>query len=260
MPHVQKRIAPGANPGRCRQLPIILRTNCPGSLLAFTAFALLAGRSAGAVVHVSATAPVTLAWNATADPTVVGYYVYYGGASRDYTNKTAAGLGDSRSVSNLVAGIKYYFAATAHNAAGVESSFSSEVTYTVPKPPAAPLLVAAPLKPAVVTANTEIAVSSESAATVTASPAAKTAVSRMAAAVVPAPPPGLQLVVTPDQQHVLTLTGPANHTYDIQATPDFSAWTVIGTVTVDDSGSLFFTDTNAAGLSNRFYRTVDTTP
>ena len=51
------------------------------------------------------------------------------------------------------------------------------------------------------------------------------------------------------------MTGPIGHTYDILATQDFVTWTVIGTVTVGASGSLDFTDTNAASFSKRFYRT-----
>jgi hypothetical protein len=65
----------------------------------------------------------------------------------------------------------------------------------------------------------------------------------------------VQFHVTPARQFVLTVTGPTGHTYNIQATQDFKTWTVIGTVTVSASGSLDFTDTNAANFSRRFYRT-----
>ncbi|MGA2661952.1 MAG: hypothetical protein ABSH34_31110, partial [Verrucomicrobiota bacterium] len=34
---------------------------------------------------------VTLAWGPSTDPTVVGYNLYYGGASQTYTNTVAAG-------------------------------------------------------------------------------------------------------------------------------------------------------------------------
>jgi len=51
------------------------------------------------------------------------------------------------------------------------------------------------------------------------------------------------------------VTGPVGHTYDIQATQDFVTWTVIGIVTMGASGTLNFTDTNAAAFSRRFYRT-----
>ena len=56
------------------------------------------------------------------------------------------------------------------------------------------------------------------------------------------------------------LNGAAGHTYDIQATQDFSAWTVIGTVTMGANGSSNFTDTNSASFSRRFYRLHDAQP
>ena len=65
----------------------------------------------------------------------------------------------------------------------------------------------------------------------------------------------MQLRVTPTRQFILTVTGPVGHMYDIQATQDFTNWTVIGTVTVGAGGSQNFTDTNAASFSRRFYRT-----
>jgi hypothetical protein len=65
----------------------------------------------------------------------------------------------------------------------------------------------------------------------------------------------VQLHMAANQQFVLTVSGLTGRTYDILATQDFSAWTVIGTVTLDASGSIDFTDTNAANFSQRFYRT-----
>jgi hypothetical protein len=59
-------------------------------------------------------------------------------------------------------------------------------------------------------------------------------------------------------QFVLTVSGLIGQTYDIEATQDFTTWTVIGTVTLEASGSVDFTDTNAASFSQRFYRTRET--
>lgn len=50
-------------------------------------------------------------------------------------------------------------------------------------------------------------------------------------------------------------TGTAGQTYNIQASQDLQTWTVVGTVTADASGSLTFTDANAANFPQRFYRT-----
>ncbi|MFZ0828083.1 MAG: Ig-like domain-containing protein [Verrucomicrobiia bacterium] len=76
---------------------------------------------------------VTLAWNPSADPLVVGYNVYYGAASATYTNEISAGTATNISISGLVPGTTYYFAATTYNAANMESAYSSEVSYLVPQ-------------------------------------------------------------------------------------------------------------------------------
>jgi uncharacterized membrane protein YfcA len=93
------------------------------------------------------------------------------------------------------------------------------------------------------------------AATTYSAAGAESALSTEVSYTVPMPVAGLQLGVTPAKQFILTVTGPAGHTYDIQATQDFKTWTVIGTVTVGANGSVTFTDTNAASFSKRFYRT-----
>lgn len=74
---------------------------------------------------------VGLAWDAATDPTVVGYHVYWGQASRVYTNMVDVGMSTSLTVSNLTVGDVYYFAATTYNAAGLESQFSQEIAWMV---------------------------------------------------------------------------------------------------------------------------------
>jgi len=181
-----------ANGVLCRPFKITGLTKFLGGLLILAALS----------TTVQAGQSVTLAWNQSTDPTVVGYNVYYGGASGNYTNMINAGNTTNATISGLSPGNTCYFAATTYNNSGVQSPFSSEVSYTVPTPP-----------------------------------------------------PGVQIRITPTRQFVLTVTGPVGHTYDIQATQDFITWTVIGTVTIGASGSLDFTDTNAANFSRRFYRT-----
>jgi hypothetical protein len=78
---------------------------------------------------------VTLAWDASADLTVVGYNVYYGATSRGYTNNISAGQNTTVVISNLTSGVAYYFAATAIDFAGLESGFSAEVMYQSGKLP-----------------------------------------------------------------------------------------------------------------------------
>jgi len=79
-----------------------------------------------------ATGSVTLAWNASTNPIVVGYNVYYGGASGSYTNEISIGSATNAIISGLTEGATYYFAATTYTTADVESPFSSEVSYLVP--------------------------------------------------------------------------------------------------------------------------------
>jgi hypothetical protein len=64
--------------------------------------------------------------------------------------------------------------------------------------------------------------------------------------------------VTPSRQIVLTVTGQPGHTQQIEATQNFTTWTVINTVTLSASGSMDVIDANAASFSRRFYRVRDT--
>lgn len=71
-------------------------------------------------------------WSASPDTNVVGYEIYYGGASGDYTNSIDSGNATTVIVTGLVPGATYYFAATAYDAEGNESIFSNEAIYTTP--------------------------------------------------------------------------------------------------------------------------------
>ena len=84
-----------------------------------------------------AQANVTLTWTPSTNPIVAGFNIYYGGTSGVYTNKTNAGTTTSLTISNLLNGSTYYFAASTYSTAGAESALSGEVSYTVPTTPAA---------------------------------------------------------------------------------------------------------------------------
>lgn len=73
---------------------------------------------------------ITLAWDPVSG--VSGYKLYQGGASRVYSNSVDAGTTTQRTLSNITIGKTYYFAVTAYNSSGIESDYSSEITYTVP--------------------------------------------------------------------------------------------------------------------------------
>ena len=147
----------------------------------------------------------SLIWNQNTDPDVAGYNVYYGAASGTYTNMVNVGNATNTTISGLVAGVTYYFAATAYDSLGGQSGYSDEASYVVP-----------------------------------------TALSKV------------QIRSVPAGQFILTVTGPTGQTYNVLATQDLKTWTIIGTVTLGTSGSLDFTDTNAASFSKRFYRTQQT--
>jgi hypothetical protein len=75
---------------------------------------------------------VTLAWDPSADTSVVGYALYYGTSSRTYPNRVDVGSVTNATISGLQEGVVYYFVATAYNVASLESIPSNEVTFLVP--------------------------------------------------------------------------------------------------------------------------------
>ena len=99
---------------------------------AFTA----GGSRGGSATHsfrVPGTAQVTLEWDPNSETDLAGYRIYMGTASGAYgATPIAAGLSTTCTVTGLVSGRTYYFAATAFNAGGLESGKSNEVIYTVP--------------------------------------------------------------------------------------------------------------------------------
>jgi len=78
---------------------------------------------------------VTLAWDASLDASVAGYRIYFGTNSGCYLGVTNAGLVQTQTVA-LPHGGRWFFAATAMDAYGVESEFSNEVQCSFrPSPP-----------------------------------------------------------------------------------------------------------------------------
>ncbi|MGZ4960917.1 MAG: fibronectin type III domain-containing protein [Limisphaerales bacterium] len=74
----------------------------------------------------------SLAWDASPDPTAIGYNLYYGPATGTYTNRINVGGSKTALVTGLVPGSTTFFAATAYDNAGQESLPSNEVVYTSP--------------------------------------------------------------------------------------------------------------------------------
>ncbi len=78
---------------------------------------------------------VTLAWDASPSAAVAGYRVYWGTNSRAYCCVTNAGLVLTQAVVLPHRG-RWFFAATAYDTNGLESDFSSEVSWeSKPAPP-----------------------------------------------------------------------------------------------------------------------------
>lgn len=154
-----------------------------------------------------ATSSVTLGWDRSAGTEATGYRLYYGVASRNYTNSFVMGNVTNGTIPDLVVGATYFFTVAAYNSFGLESTFSNEVNFIVPGGLAK-----------------------------------------------------LQISITANKQAILTVTGKANHTYEIQVTPDLKTWAVIGSVTLGVSGSVNYTNANAGSFAKRFYRVRDTQP
>ena len=243
---------------------------------------------------------VTLAWSASPSTEVTGYRLYYGTASSTYTVSVVLGNVTTNTVTDLVGGVTYFFAVTAHDANEVESEFSNEISYTVPMNADLPTIVlTSPLDGVIdpapatfsltagVTANghtiarvqfyngttllgevtsapysliwTNVSAGSydltaqlvyDSGSTLASTSASVTVTPTLTPTVTT-----VQIHAAPDGLFILTVTGQVGYTYDLEATEDFTAWTMIATVTLGASGSLDFTDTNAASFPRRFYRT-----
>jgi hypothetical protein len=76
---------------------------------------------------VAAAGQIRLAWDASTDPTVTGYRVYYGTVSGVHTSSINAGNQTTALVSSLTNGARYYFVVRSYNASGVLSAPTGEV-------------------------------------------------------------------------------------------------------------------------------------
>src|ERR1035441_5835723 len=81
---------------------------------------------------VPAAQSVVLAWMTSPSTNVVGYNIYYETACGDYNSEINVGNTNSATVTGLLDGTTYCFAATAVDSSGVESPFSNEAVYNVP--------------------------------------------------------------------------------------------------------------------------------
>ena len=96
------------------------------------AFYLVSTLIAAAPSSTLAATSVSFAWNPSAGTNIAGYKIHYGTSSRSYTNSVAVGNVTNATISGLVGGFTYYFAATAIDLFGLESNYSSEATNPAP--------------------------------------------------------------------------------------------------------------------------------
>ena len=83
------------------------------------------------IVSPSKGVQATLTWDSVSDPSVRGYKVYYGTASRTFQQVIDVGSSTTYAFSNLNSRTTYYFSITAYNSVA-ESCSSNEVTKTSP--------------------------------------------------------------------------------------------------------------------------------
>src|SRR2546428_3235940 len=76
----------------------------------------------------SSAAQVTLTWDPNTEPDLAGYKLYYSTSSGSYQSSVDVGNLTSYTLSGLLEGRIYYFAATAYNLSLGESGFSNEVS------------------------------------------------------------------------------------------------------------------------------------
>jgi hypothetical protein len=90
---------------------------------------LLGSLIAGLPLPVQAGVSASLNWVASSDPSVIGYTIYYGGASHQYTNSVMVGNVTNATISGLAWNTAYFFAATAQDNSGTQSAFSNETAF-----------------------------------------------------------------------------------------------------------------------------------
>ena len=89
-------------------------------------------------------ADVILEWDSNPEPDILGYKVFYGLSSGNYSYELDVGNWTSCTISGLEPDTTYYFAAKAYSTSLLESDFSDEVRYTTPQDNLPPVADAGP--------------------------------------------------------------------------------------------------------------------
>ena len=239
---------------------------------------------------------LSLTWDASPSSDVVGYRLYYGTSSKTYTTIANVGNTNTVTVPGLVVGVTNYFAVTAYDTNGLESDFSTETNCVLSIAQTTVLTNLVTLAPVKIrtTTNHLVAISISGVpghtydieattdfhawtviGTVTLAGSltsldfvdtnSASFTSRfyrvcenqsvVTTAFTLAP---VKIRTTTNHLAALSISGVSGHTYDIEATTDFHAWSVIGTVMLTGPlSTLDFVDPNSASYTSRFYRVCE---
>ena len=73
---------------------------------------------------------VSLGWDRSTDTNVAGYYLYFGTTNGNYSSKIDVGVNTTATITGLSGrSVTYYFAATSHDATGMESPLSNQASF-----------------------------------------------------------------------------------------------------------------------------------
>jgi hypothetical protein len=218
-----------------------MRTSFVGRLKIACCAVIAGGAFALAPWPASAIQSITLAWNPSTNTDIAGYEIYYGIASGVYTNVIDVGNVTNATISGLLEGVTYYFAAKARNTSGMESDFSNEASYAVPV-----LAVASgSSSPVLGSAPTVFGASPVAMASGGSPPTLDSALST-------SPAGTLGGAIRSPGAFSFTVNGITGYKYIIQASTDMVNWVSLQT----NIAPFTFVDTKANQYPHRFYRSV----
>ena len=108
---------------------------------------LLGSSIIGLIPGVALCTDITIAWDANNEFDLAGYILFYGTSSRSYSNSIDVGNNTQYTLTGLIDGTTYYFAAKAYNTFDIKSDHSKELVYTLPVANSAPNTPAKPTGP-----------------------------------------------------------------------------------------------------------------
>ena len=99
------------------------------------------------VTFTASAADITVAWDANNESDLAGYILFYGTSSSNYANSIDVGNNTQHTLTGLIEGTTYYFAAKAYDTSDNKSDYSEELIYTLPVANSAPNTPAIPTGP-----------------------------------------------------------------------------------------------------------------